>query len=126
MINLQNVYLCVYYRKFTSVIKNISYDNSVPQFFLHDKFSVEEYLKKEITMNINKNEILYENFIYDFCSSDKNLVYILSEARKLVLIRNFEEKVIIKKISFPYSPINFTISLNSAYIVYLFKGLYII
>jgi WD40 repeat protein len=123
LINLQNIYLCIYSRKFTNVIKNLSYDSSVPQFSLHDKFNVEEFLKKEYPIEINKNEIVYESFKFEFCTNDKNLLYILSEARKLVIIRNFEEKTNVKTITFPYSPINMQVSPNSAFVIYLFRGI---
>jgi WD40 repeat protein len=124
LINLENIYLYVYERKFTNVIRGLSYDNSVPQFSVLDKFNVEEYLKKEYNTGGSyiPGQILYENFIFEFCTNDKSIAYILSEGRKLVLIRNFEKQAIIKTIQFPYSPISMTFSPNSAFIIYLFKG----
>ena len=47
-INLSNIYLCVYNRKYTNLLKNLEYDNSIPQFALQDKFNIEEYLKIEL------------------------------------------------------------------------------
>jgi WD40 repeat protein len=110
LVNLENIFLYVYERKFTNVIKNLSYDNSVPQFSLREKLNLEEHLKSQFNISNNKNEIVYENFIFEFCTNDKNLIYCLSEGRKVVLIRNFEKQTFIKTISFPYSPINMTFS----------------
>lgn len=141
LVNIQNVFLQVYNRKFTNILKNISYDNSIPVFYLQDKFNVDEYLKNNYpaldklsensnlsnTTNLNTSSIsspnIFECFHFEFSPalSEKSLVYILSEGRKLLLIRNFELHNIVKVVKFSQIPINFSISDNSSCMAILFK-----
>jgi WD40 repeat protein len=124
LINMENIFLYVYERKFTNVIRNLSYDNAVPQFSVLDKFNIDEYLKKEVNIDHRSGEVLYENFTFEFCTNDKSIVYLLSEGRKLILIRNYEKQAIVKNITFPYNPISMSFSPNSAFVIYLFRGNY--
>lgn len=167
LINIQNVEMQVYSRKFTNILKNLSYDSSVPQFYLQDKFMFNEYFKNEAdsnaNLNLNKkldisreakelkakvhekltpmtvtgtfnkltkkdennfnsNALIAEYYLCNFCFHDKNLVYVLSHARKSLTIRNIEKHINILNISLTKNPINFAISPNSGYIIILFKG----
>jgi WD40 repeat protein len=45
--------------------------DSVPQFALREKLNLEEHLKSQFNVDNNKNEIVYENFIFEFCTNDK-------------------------------------------------------
>jgi hypothetical protein len=139
LVNIQNVFLQVYNRKFTNILKNISYDNSIPVFYVQDKFNVDDYLKNNyptldnlslnskggnLTNNSNSiTPLMFEHFHYEFSPNlnEKSLVYILSEGRKLLLIRNFELHNIVKVVKYNQSPLNISISDNSAYMAVLFK-----
>jgi hypothetical protein len=124
LVNIQNVFLQVFNRKFTNILKNLSFDSSIPLFYVQDKFHPDEYLKSVNTNQSNDITRKFENFHFDFSpnSLEKSFVYILSEGRKLLLIRNYELHTINKVVNFSHSPINFFISPNCAYIVYLFKN----
>lgn len=155
LVNLQNVELHVFNRKFTNILKNLSYDGSVPQFYLQDKFLFNEFFKneidskktdlakeaKEIKAKVydkltgmsyvsnkkgkeekqNENEIA-EFYLTAFCFNDKNLVYVLSYARKYLMVRNCEKHVNILSIPLIKNPIDFVISPNSGYVLVLFRG----
>jgi hypothetical protein len=139
LVNIQNVFLQVYNRKFTNILKNISYDNSIPVFYVQDKFNVDDYLKNNyptldnlslnskggnLTNNSNSlTPLMFEHFHYEFSPNlnEKSLVYILSEGRKLLLVRNFELHNIVKVVKYNQTPLNISISDNSAYMAVLFK-----
>jgi len=158
LVNLDNVELHIFNRKYTNIIKNLSYDGSVPQFYLQDKFIFNEYFKNEIDSKktdlnkkpkeiksrfydkltgmsyisnknkkeekINENHIC-EFYLTSFCFDDNNLVYILSHARKYLIVRNCEKHTILLNIPLIKNPINFAISPNSGYILILFKGIFL-
>jgi len=123
---VNNVYLCVYNRKYTNILKNFSYENSIPEFYLQDKFNVEEYMKNEVKVVKKSDEISIENYIFEFCPNDKAIVYLLSRARKVFLVRNYELHNLIRCIELDYTPINFSIAFNSSFMVILNKGIYIL
>lgn len=119
LVNLSNVYLNVYSRKYTNLLKNLEYDNSVPQFSLMDKFNVEDYLKHELKVDQYDN---VENFTMEFSSNERSLVYILSQARKVLLIRHYEHHQNLKQIFFKDShPIDFSIAPDSSFVIYTLK-----
>lgn len=119
LINLGNVYLVIYNRKYTNLLKNLEYDNSIPQFALQDKFNLEDYLKQEIKRE--KADIV-ENFTMEFSPKDKSLVYILSQARKVLIIRHYEHHENVKHLFFNnVHPIDFYFSFDSSFILYVLK-----
>jgi hypothetical protein len=129
LLNIQNVYLQIHNRKFTNILKNISYDSSLPTFYLQDKFNIVEFFKNNFDKgsNISNSNIFnkVENFHFEFSPNieEKSLVYILSEGRKLVLIRNFEKHTIDKVIALDSlnSPINILISPDWSYKAILYE-----
>ncbi len=119
LVNLGNVYLVVYNRKYTNLLKNLEYDNSIPQFALQDKFNVEDYFKQE--MKREKADVV-ENFIMEFSPKDKSLVYILSQARKVIIIRHYEHHENVKQIFFnSVHPVDFRFAFDSSFIIYVLK-----
>src|SRR5690606_8453482 len=112
-------------------LKNLSYDSSIPVFYLQDKFHIDEYLRNCTGVTSGGGDFvgnkvhICEQFHFEFSqnSIEKSQVYILSEARRVLLIRNFELHTILKTITFDNNtPINFAISPDSAYIIYLFQN----
>ena len=118
-LNVQNVYLFVYNRKFTNIMKNLNYDNSVPQFYVQDKFNLVDYFKQystEIKKKAEKYKIEFVNNI-----NEKNLIYVMSKATKRIIIRNFETHVIENMISFNDMIDSFDILQNYQYIILLYR-----
>jgi len=157
LVNLQNAELHVFNRKFTNILKILSYDGSVTQFYLQDKFVFNEFFRNEIDskktdlskdakeikarvydkltgisyvsnkkqkdykQKHNENEIA-EFYLTSFCFNNRNLVYVLSHARKLLTVRNCEKHENILNIPLIKNPIDFVISPNSGYVLVLFRG----
>lgn len=121
---MNNVYLCVYNRKYTNILKNFSYENSIPEFYLQDKFNVEEYMKNEVNVKNtnNNNQLNIENYIFNFCPNDKSIVYIVSRARKVFLVRNYELHNLLRMVELDYTPLSLSIAFNSSFMVILNKG----
>jgi len=68
LVNLQNVELHIFNRKYTNILRNLSYDGSVPQFNLQDKFLLNEYFKNEIDSkktDLNKEAKEIKAKVYD-------------------------------------------------------------
>ena len=119
LINLSNIFLCVYNRKFTNLLKNLDYDTSLPQFALQDKFNIEEYLKLE--MKLDKGNLI-ENFVMEFAPKEKGLVYILSQARNIMILRNYEHHMNLKSICFEkVQPIDYCFAPDSSFVLYILK-----
>lgn len=122
LVNLDNVYLHVYNRKFTNILKNLSYDNSIPVFYLQDKFNPDEYFRLNENRTAEKN--CDEFYKYEFAQlvNEKNLIYIMSHARAIIMIRNFESHTIDKIVKFSQSPYYFCLSPYMNYYLYVFKS----
>ena len=101
------------------MLKNLEYDNSIPQFSLQEKFNVEEYFKYEA--KLDKVDII-ENFVMEFSPNDKSIVYILSQARKTMLVRNYEQHNNLKSISFDNcQPIDYAFAPDNSFVLYFLK-----
>ena len=74
----------------------------------------------------NRDELLIENYIFEFCPNDKSIVYLISQARKTFLVRNYELHNLIRCVELDYMPINFSIAFNSSFQVILNKGKHLI
>jgi hypothetical protein len=84
-----------------------------------DKFNVEDYLKQEL--KLEKSDTV-ENFTMEFSPKDKCLIYILSQARKLLFIRHYEHHQNLKHISFSQvNPIDFYFSCDSSFVIFVLK-----
>ena len=58
----------------------------------------------------------------EFSPKDKSLVYILSQARKIMIVRNYEQHLNLKKISFDnIQPINYAFAPDSSFVLYILK-----
>lgn len=110
-LNLGDVYINVYSRKYTNVMKNLSYNNSVPQFFLQDKFPVDTFFKTEGYKAFEENE----HFLCSFSPTDKSIIFIVSQARRTLLVRNFEVHNNIKVIEFAFTPLTYVPSMNGGF-----------
>lgn len=119
MINLNNVFLCVYDRKYTNLLKNLEYDSSTPQFYLFDNFNIEEYF--DLQLKLDKADLI-ENFVIEFSPKEKNLIYILSQARKIMLLRNYENRINLRSIRFDkVHPIDYSLAPNNSFVIYILK-----
>lgn len=118
--NVQNVYLLVYNRKFTNIMKNLNYDNSVPQFYMQDKFMFAEYFKKFVDFGVKINN---EKYLVKFTNNfaEKNYIYILSTATKRIIIRNFETHAIENMVTFSDQILNFDIVKSWKYIILQYR-----
>lgn len=118
--NLQNVFICVYNRKYTNIMKNLSFDNSIPQYYIQDKFNIAEYFKG--AGNTTSSKIINEKYTCCFSpnSSEKNYIYILSKGNRKLIIRNFETHVIENIIQFNDIIDTFAISNNFKFFIFLY------
>ena len=119
--NIQNVYLYVYNRKFTNIMKNLSFENSVPQFYVQDKFGMIDYFKQKGIKN-NRNPI--EKFTISFSTNinEKSFIYLLSQGNKQLIIRNFETHVIENIIDFNDKIVTFNLTNDFKNIIFLFEN----
>ena len=117
-INIQNLYINIYNRKYTNIIKNNNDINNknAPEFYIKDKI----YLNDVFMGHKNNNDNIIINFSMDL--KNKNLIFILSKRNKMILIRNFESHTNIKNILFVDDILNFSLSNNNYYIFFLFNN----
>lgn len=130
----------IFNRKYTNILKNLSYDSSIPQFYLYDKTelydefrTVKEKYNKNIKNNNTSNNGFTSNdntlnapntpstskelFFSDFCPRNKNIIYFSSFAHQLIIAKDYFNHVIVKAIPLNYNPMYFNISPNSEYFV---------
>ena len=119
--NIQNVYLYVYNRKFTNIMQNLSFENSIPQFYVQDKFSMVDYFKQKGVKN-NRNPI--EKFTISFSTNvtEKSFIYLMSQGNKELIIRNYETHVIENIIDFNDKICTFNLTPNFKNIIFLFEN----
>jgi hypothetical protein len=65
LVNLANVELHIFNRKFTNVLRNLNYDSSIPQFNLMDKFDLNTYFKNEFENNNSNNKANDSSYNYN-------------------------------------------------------------
>ena len=119
--NIQNVYLYVYNRKFTNIMQNLSFENSIPQFYVQDKFSMVDYFKQKGVKN-NRNPI--EKFTISFSTNvtEKSFIYLMSQGNKELIIRNYETHVIENIIDFNDKICTFNLTPDFQNIIFLFEN----
>lgn len=108
-------------RKYTNILKNLSYDSSVPQFYLYDQieiFNEINLIKNNESNLINLddkkiNSELYESNNVEFCPLNSNNIIVLSKAFNLILIRCTESKTNLRAIEFNNGIISLNINSNS-------------
>jgi len=116
-INIQNLYINIYNRKYTNIIKNNNnFTKNTPEFYMKDKINLIDCFMGH--KNDNNNLII--NFSLDI--KQKNLIFILSKRNKMILIRNFENHTNIKNILFVEDILDFSLSNNNYYIFFLFNN----
>ena len=117
-VNIQNLYINIYNRKYTNIIKNNkenTFAKNTPEFYIKDKMHLTEGFMGH--KNIDNNLIIY--FSLDI--KNKNLIFILSKRNKMIIIRNFENHTNIKNVLFVDDILDFSLSNNNYYIFFLFN-----
>ena len=119
--NIQNVYLLIYNRKFTNLMKQTSYEGTVPQFYMQEKFHLPEYFSQFVDNN-NNHLLKGEKYQIEFSTNsvESKLIYIFSQATRVLVARNFETHVIEKLIDFKDNILGFNITYNFKYIILLY------
>ena len=116
-VNIQNLYIHIYYRKYTNVIKNNNnFASNTPEFYVKDKIHLIECFMGH--KNISNNIIIY--FSMDI--KDKNLIFILSKRNKMLIVRNFENHTNIKSVLFQDDIMDFSLVHNNYYFFFLFNN----
>ena len=115
-VNIQNLYIHVYYRKYTNVIKNGHFVSNTPEFYVKDKIHLIECFMGH--KNVVNNIIIY--FSLDI--KQKNLIFILSKRNKMIIVRNFENHSNIKSILFQDDIMDFSLVHNNYYLFFLFNN----
>ncbi len=121
--NIKNQFLFVYNRKFTNILKNENFENCIPKFYIQDKFNIIEYFKENgKILNKNKNQKL-ENYKISFSPiiSEKSYIYLLSTLNKMLIIRNFELHTIENIIQFQEKILDFKLTLNFKFIIFIYE-----
>ena len=115
-VNVQNLYIHVYYRKYTNVIKNSNFASNTPEFYVKDKIHLIECFMGH--RNIDNNIVVF----FSFDIKQKNLIFILSKRNKMIVVRNFESHTNIKSILFQDDIMDFSLVHNNYYFFFLFNS----
>ena len=116
-VNIQNLYIHIYFRKYTNIIKNNNnFTNNTPEFYVKDKIHLIECFMGH--KNIPNNIIVY--FSLDI--KQKNLIFILSKRNKMIVVRNFENHTNIKNVLFQDDIMDFSVIHNNYYFFFLFNN----
>ena len=121
-VNIQNLYINIYNRKYVNIIKNNKNDmnntfmKNTPEFYIKDKINLIDCFMGH--KNIDNNIIIY--FSLDI--KQKNLIFILSKRNKMILVRNFENHTNIKNILFTEDILDFSLTNNNYYMFFLFNN----
>ena len=120
-VNIQNLHLNIYNRKYTNIIKNNNnksinnnFVKNTPEFYIKDKIHLMECFMGH--KNVDNNIIIH--FSLDI--KQKNLIFILSKRNRMILIRNFENHTNIKNVLFVEDILDFSLTNNNYYIFFLF------
>ena len=116
-VNIQNLYVHIYYRKYTNIIKNNNnFTSNTPEFYVKDKIHLIECFMGH--KNISNN--IFIHFSLDI--KQKNLIFILSKRNKMIIIRNFESHTNIKSVLFQDDIMDFSLVHNNYYLFFLFNN----
>ena len=122
-VNIQNLHLNIYNRKYTNIIKNNNnksinnnFVKNTPEFYIKDKIHLMECFMGH--KNVDNNIIIH--FSLDI--KQKNLIFILSKRNRMILIRNFESHTNIKNVLFVEDILDFSLTNNNYYIFFLFDN----
>ena len=122
-VNIQNLHLNIYNRKYTNIIKNNNnksinnnFVKNTPEFYIKDKIHLMECFMGH--KNVDNNIIIH--FSLDI--KQKNLIFILSKRNRMILIRNFENHTNIKNVLFVEDILDFSLTNNNYYIFFLFDN----
>ena len=122
-VNIQNLHLNIYNRKYTNIIKNNNnksinnnFVKNTPEFYIKDKIHLMECFMGH--KNVDNNIIIH--FSLDI--KQKNLIFILSKRNRMILIRNFESHTNIKNVLFVEDILDFSLTNNNYYMFFLFDN----
>ena len=116
-VNIQNLYIHIYNRKYTNVIRNnTNFTNNTPEFYVKDKIHLTECFMGH--KNIPNN--IFVHFSLDI--KQKNLIFILSKRNKMIIVRNFENHTNIKNVLFQDDIMDFSLVHNNYYFFFLFNN----
>jgi len=115
-VNIQNLYIHIYNRKYTNVIRNNNFTNNTPEFYVKDKIHLVECFMGHKN---NPNNI-FVHFSFDI--KQKNLIFILSKRNKMIIVRNFENHTNIKNVLFQDDIMDFSLIHNNYYFFFLFNN----
>ena len=116
-VNIQNLYIHIFFRKYKNIIKNNNnFTSNTPEFYVKDKIHLIECFMGH--KNVSKNIIVY--FSLDI--KQKNLIFILSKRNKMIIVRNFENHSNIKSILFQEDIMDFSLIHNNYYFFFLFNN----
>jgi hypothetical protein len=122
-VNIQNLHLNIYNRKYTNIIKNNNnksinnnFVKNTPEFYIKDKIHLMECFMGH--KNVDNNIIIH--FSLDI--KQKNLIFILSKRNRMILIRNFENHTNIKNVLFVEDILDFSLTNNNYYMFFLFDN----
>ena len=111
---LNDSFFSIFNRKFTNIMKNISYDNNVPQFYLYDKLNISDCFKDK---ELIEGKSLTEKYSVKFCTKNKFILYVLSSYYSEIVVRNYDSHQIIHTFKLSHSCTGISISPNSAYFI---------
>ena len=122
-VNIQNLHLNIYNRKYTNIIKNNNnksinnnFVKNTPEFYIKDKIHLMECFMGH--KNVDNNIIIH--FSLDI--KQKNFIFILSKRNRMILIRNFENHTNIKNVLFVEDILDFSLTNNNYYMFFLFDN----
>lgn len=100
-----NIGVYFYSRKYTNILKNLSFDNSIPQYYLYDKVNYKELYEILIEdYNTTKNlDININNNIVKLCKHNIGICYIIVTSASKLVIRNFNYRSILKVFDICYN-----------------------
>ena len=115
----------IYKRKYTEIIRDLSFEKTVPVYELIDSFIPENFcnefkINNEINNNIENKIIIY----FSPLIHQKDQILIFTKKHNLILVRDFKMKFVLKIIKFDSQLINFNLSNSGYYILYMFKNVF--
>ena len=129
--NNNNWLVNVYNRKYTELIHDLTFDNSIPVFSKIDVVDVKKFLVDNnfnIDNNVNNNNYNIKNnnlLIISFSpiENEKNLILVYSRKYNILIAKDFREKIYKKVIKFDQQLNSFKLSFFGNYILYIFNNI---
>ena len=114
----------IYNRQYTELIRDLSFEKTVPVYIKIDSFNP-EFFCNENKIN-NENNDIQNKILLSFSPliNQKNQIIIFSKTNNVILMRDFKLKLIYKIIKFDSQLLNFNLSNTGYYILYMFKNVF--